>query len=214
MHTVIRLYISDRTSCLETRARHLRARTAVQQTVTARQITRSWRDIVARIIGTGGHRPLPSRMQRGSTAVARREGTRTPKKHERPGQRPGPFSVELRGIEPPDLLDANSRQQGSMESFAHVRRSAGGCSGSLGGPRLLYFAAVQQWTAAGGGLPRAVCGDQAQNPGLVHCLERVASGGRWPVVSRGLYAATVTVIVWGTTFSSGTGSPESCRSSM
>jgi hypothetical protein len=32
---------------------------------------------------------------------------------------------------------------------------------------LLYFIAVPLWTAAGGGLPPAVCGDQAQTPGVV-----------------------------------------------
>lgn len=47
------------------------------------------------LIGMSGHRSLASRMQRGSTAAARREGTRTPEKHERPGQKPQAFSVEL-----------------------------------------------------------------------------------------------------------------------
>ena len=112
----------------------------------------------------------------------------------------------------------NSRQWGLLKSLAHIRRSREWCCRPLGAPRLLYFAAVQLWTAVGGGFPRAVCRDQAQNPGVVLAKgstvsERVGSGGRWPVVSRGLYAATVTVIAWGTTFSSGTGSPESCRSS-
>jgi hypothetical protein len=42
-----------------------------------------------------GHRPLPSRMQRGSTSIARREGTRTPEKHKCPGQKPEQCSVEI-----------------------------------------------------------------------------------------------------------------------
>jgi hypothetical protein len=36
-------------------------------------------------------------MRRGSTSVARREGTRTPEKHKRPGQRPRACSVDLGG---------------------------------------------------------------------------------------------------------------------
>ncbi len=59
-----------------------------------------------------------------------------------------------------DLFGVNSRQRGLLESFAHVRRFLGWCCGPLGVPRLLYFAAVQLWTAAGGGLPCAVCRDR------------------------------------------------------
>ena len=82
-----------------------------------------------------------------------------------------------------DLLDANSRQRGLLRSFLHVKWSRVGCCGPLRAPRLLYFAAVPLWTAAGGGgLPRAVCGNQAQNSGVVldegkHCL-RTRSFGR------------------------------------
>jgi hypothetical protein len=43
--------------------------------------------------------------------------------------------------------------------------------------------------------------------------ERIAMGAPWSVVGHSLYAATVTVIAWGATFSSGMGSPESRRSS-
>lgn len=45
------------------------------------------------------------------------------------------------------------------------------------------------------------------------CLRTLSFGRTVPIVRRGLYAATVTVIAWGATFSSGMGSPESCRSS-
>jgi hypothetical protein len=79
----------------------------------------------------------------------------------------------------------NSRQRGLMGSFEHVKQSHRWCCGSLSGPWLLYFAAVQLWTAAGGGLPRASAGTRRRT--LVSCWtkesttsERVASGGRWP----------------------------------
>jgi hypothetical protein len=48
MRTVIRLCISDGTPRLKARARHLRMRRAIQQTVAARQITKGQREIVAR----------------------------------------------------------------------------------------------------------------------------------------------------------------------
>jgi hypothetical protein len=88
-----------------------------------------------------------------------------------------------------------------MGSFEDVKQSRGWCCGLLlSGPRLLY----SYGPPAGGGLPRAVCGDQAQNPGVVldggsTASECVASGGRWHVVGGGRYAAMVTVIAWGTT---------------
>lgn len=66
-----------------------------------------------------------------------------------------------------DLLGVNSRQWGLLESFAHIRWSLRDRCSPLRAPRLLYFAAVPLWTAVGGSLPRAVCGDPAQNPGVV-----------------------------------------------
>jgi len=66
-----------------------------------------------------------------------------------------------------DLFGVNCRRWSLLRSFTHVKRSRGWCCGPLGAPRLLYFAAVPLWTAAGGGLPCAVCGDQAQTPGVV-----------------------------------------------
>src|SRR5947209_4343171 len=58
-----------------------------------------------------------------------------------------------------DLFGVNSRQRSLMGSFEHVKQSRRWCCGSLSGPRLLYFTAVPLWTAAGGSLPRAVCGE-------------------------------------------------------
>jgi hypothetical protein len=76
----------------------------------------------------------------------------------------------------------NSRQWGLLKSFAHIRRSLEWRCAPLRALRLLYFAAVPVWTTAGGGLPRAVRGNQAQNPGVLlddgkHCV-RMHSFGR------------------------------------
>ncbi len=115
-------------------------------------------------------------------------------------------------------LDLHWRHRGRTELFALVSDRSGvlpvGISRCRCCTSLLY--SYGQPLVEAGRAPSA--GTRRRT--LVSCWtrggtasERVGSGGRCPVIRRGLYAATVTVIAWGTTFSSGTGSPESCRSS-
>jgi hypothetical protein len=52
----------------------------------------AWLDVVRSSDASG--------MQDCDSSTVAKEGTHTPEKHERPGQRPGRASVELRGIEP------------------------------------------------------------------------------------------------------------------
>jgi hypothetical protein len=66
-----------------------------------------------------------------------------------------------------DLFGVNCRRWGSLRPSTHVKQYLGWGCGPLGAPRLLYFAAVPLWTAASGGLPCTVCGDQVQNLGAL-----------------------------------------------